>query len=293
MSDSSLSFTQRGVRPVNKLICLTLASVALMMLDSRFAAVQTAKNYISTALYPLQWIANKPVEWYEYGSSMLQSQTYLLGENQRLLQENTRLRLQAVQTEIQSRQLDELKALFSLKNHGLQITTAAEIISNDKEPSGSRIIINKGSSSGVRAGDAVVDDGGLLGQVTHVHPLTSEVSLLTDSNAAIPVMVARTGVRTLLYGGSGGVELRYFPTDADLQPNDVLVTSGLDSVYPMGIPVAKVVQTSRNAGTPFYRADIRPLAALRMSKYVLVLPQSDAEVFQAASATGNTPTKRP
>ena len=80
MSDSSLSFTQRGVRPVNKLICLTLASVALMMLDSRFAAVQTAKNYISTALYPLQWIANKPVEWYEYGSSMLQSQTYLLGE---------------------------------------------------------------------------------------------------------------------------------------------------------------------------------------------------------------------
>ena len=293
MSDSSLSFTQRGVRPVNKLICLTLASVALMMLDSRFAAVQTAKNYISTALYPLQWIANKPVEWYEYGSSMLQSQTYLLGENQRLLQENTRLRLQAVQTEIQNRQLDELKALFSLKNHGLQITTAAEVISNDKEPSGSRIIINKGSSSGVRAGDAVVDDGGLLGQVTHVHPLTSEVSLLTDSNAAIPVMVARTGVRTLLYGGSGGVALRYFPTDADLQPNDVLVTSGLDSVYPMGIPVAKVVQTSRNAGTPFYRADIRPLAALRVSKYVLVLPQSDAEVFQAASVTGNTPTKRP
>jgi len=107
---------------------------------------------------------------------------------------------------------------------------------------------------------------------------------LTDTTNTIPVMVARTGVRTLLYGGGGNIELRYFPTDADLQPNDVLVTSGLDSVYPAGIPVAKVLLTSRNAGTPFYRAELKPVAALRVSKYVLVLPQTDSTLIQAASA---------
>jgi len=126
-----------------------------------------------------------------------------------------------------------------------------------------------------------------------VHPLTAEVHLLTDTTNTIPVMVARTGVRTLLYGGGGNIELRYFPTDADLQPNDVLVTSGLDSVYPAGIPVAKVLLTSRNAGTPFYRTELKPMAALRVSKYVLVLPQTDSSLIQAASAAADSSSAKP
>ena len=69
--------------------------------------------------------------------------------------------------------------------------------------------------------------------------------------------------------------MRYFPTDADLQPNDILITSGLDSVYPAGIPVARVTETSRNAGTPYYRVKLEPIAALHRSKYVLVLPQTN------------------
>ena len=282
----SLSFTQRGIRPVNKLICLSLASVALLVLDNHFSAVKTAKQYVATSLYPLQWLANKPVEWYEYSNALLQSQTYLLSENQRLTQENAKLRLHASQVDMQTKRLEELQSLLALKNHGLTITTAAEIISNGKEPIGSKVIINKGTNDHIRAGDAVVDDAGLMGQVTEVH-------LLTDTTNTIPVMVARTGVRTLLYGGGGNIELRYFPTDADLQPNDVLVTSGLDSVYPAGIPVAKVLLTSRNAGTPFYRAELKPVAALRVSKYVLVLPQTDSTLIQAASAAAGSSSAKP
>ena len=289
----SLSFTQRGIRPVNKLICLSLASIALLMLDNHFSAVKTAKQYVATSLYPLQWLANKPVEWYEYSNALLQSQTYLLSENQRLTQENAKLRLHASHVDMQTKRLEELQSLLALKNHGLTITTAAEIISNGKEPIGSKVIINKGTNDHIRAGDAVVDDAGLMGQVTQVHPLTAEVHLLTDTTNTIPVMVARTGVRTLLYGGGGNIELRYFPTDADLQPNDVLVTSGLDSVYPAGIPVAKVLLTSRNAGTPFYRAELKPVAALRVSKYVLVLPQTDSTLIQAASAAAGSSSAKP
>ncbi|XXQ68665.1 rod shape-determining protein MreC [Neisseriaceae bacterium B1] len=286
MSDPSLSFSRRGVSSVNKLILLSFVSVALLIVDDRFAAVQTAKRYAATALYPLQWLANQPVEWYEYASAFLQSQNYLLTENQRLTEENAHLKMQAHHSEVQTRQLGELKSLMSLQQHGLNVTAAAEVISNGKVPLSSRIIINKGSSHNVRQGDPVVDQNGLIGQVSQVHPLSAEVTMLTDSNIVIPVMVARTGVRSLAHGGSGQITLRYFPTDADLQPDDVLVTSGVDSVYPAGVPVAKVTATSRNAGTPYYRADLKPLAALQSSKYVLVLPQvALPETFSATTAS--------
>ena len=275
MSDESLSFARRGIKPVNKLIFLTLLSCALLMLDSRFAAVQTAKRYVATTLYPLQWLANQPVQWYEYGSALLQSQNYLLGENERLMKENAELKLQTRKAQVEAQDLVELKSVFSLQQHGLVNTIAAEIISNGKEPIGSRLIISKGSNHNVHAGDAVVDNAGLVGQVSQVHPFSAEITPLTDSNVVVPVMVARTGIRTLLYGGGGDVVLRYFPTDADLQPNDMLITSGLDSVYPAGIPVARVTETSRNAGTPYYRVKLEPLAALNRNKYILVLAQEN------------------
>lgn len=290
MSDNSLSFTKRGISATNKLICLSLLSAALLMLDSRFAAVQTAKRYVATALYPLQWLANQPVEWYEYSSALFQSQNYLLSENQRLTEENAHLKMRARQTDLQLRELAEVKSLLFLKQNGLTEGQAAEVISNGKEPIGSRMIIDKGSQHNVQAGDAVVDDAGLIGQISQVHALSAEVTPLTDNNLTIPIMVARTGVRSLVYGGSGELSLRYFPTDADLQPNDVLITSGLDSIYPAGIPVARIVQTSRNAGTPFYRVKLEPLAALRRTKFVLVLPQQNTTV-QAASVPASAPAK--
>lgn len=286
MSDS-LSFTKSGISSTNKFILLSLVSVALLVLDSRYAAVQTAKRYIATALYPLQWVANQPMEWYEYGSALMHSQNYLLSENQRLTKENMQLKIQTRQAEVQLRELADVKALLTLKQQGLSESVAAEVISNGKEPIGGRMIINKGSTHNIQEGDAVVDDAGLIGQVIQVHPLTAEISPITDSSLTIPVMVARTRVRSLVYGGSGELTLRYFPTDADLQPNDLLITSGLDSIYPAGIPVARVQQTSRNAGTPFYRAKLESMAALRRSKIVLVVPQQ--KVQAASEPTTATP----
>lgn len=286
MSDPSLSFARRGISSTNKLILLSFLAIALLMLDSRFSAVQTAKRYAATVLYPLQWLANQPIEWYEYGSAFLQSQVYLLNENQRLVQENAHLKMQAHYTQTQQKELHDLKALMLLQDHNLKITTAAEVISDGKEPLSTRIIINKGSRDGVQQGDAVVDQYGLLGQISQAHPLTAEVTMLTDSNIIIPVMVARTHVRSLAHGGSGDISLRYFPTDADLRIGDLLITSGIDSVYPAGIPVATVTQTGRNAGTPYYRVDLKPMSAMQQSKYVLVLPQT---TLTANHAT-NVPT---
>ncbi len=131
MSDS-LSFTKSGISSTNKFILLSLVSVALLVLDSRYAAVQTAKRYIATALYPLQWVANQPMEWYEYGSALMHSQNYLLSENQRLTKENMQLKIQTRQAEVQLRELADVKALLTLKQQGLSEAVAAEVISTAK-----------------------------------------------------------------------------------------------------------------------------------------------------------------
>ena len=277
MAEQSLNFARKGIKPVSKLIILSIISIVLMMLDNRYAAVQAAKGYAATALYPLQWLANQPVRLYEYMSGFMQSQTALLASNRQLLEENGRLKMLAQQTQQQKRELQELQALGCLQQHGVQAVATAEVISNGKDPLSDKLIINKGSRNGLQNGDAVIDQYGLIGQITQVQPLSAELTLITNSQTVIPVVVARTGVRSLLYGSGGAVNLRYFPTDADLQPGDILQTSGLDSVYPQGIPVARVDQAARAAGTPYYRVTLSPLAAFRSSKYVLTLPQTAAQ----------------
>ena len=291
MSEPSLSFTRERVHPVTKLIGLSLVSISLMVLDTRYAAVQQVKSVVATALQPLQWVANQPVRLYEYSRSFLQSQNKLLDENQRLREENMRLQALSNQLHAQAKELKELHLLQRLQAHGIEASTTAQIISNSKDPLADKLIINRGSHHNLQVGDAVIDQNGLIGQITQVQPFSSELTLLTHSQMVIPVMVARTGVRSLLYGNGNEVSLRYFPVDADLQKDDVLVTSGLDSVYPVGVPVAKVTAVQRASGTPYYRTTVLPLAAVNSSKYVLVLPQTELppSISQPAAPTASAP----
>ena len=275
----SLSFTRSyRERPVNRL------SILLMVLDNRYAAVRQIKAYLATALQPLQWLADQPVALYDYGSTFLQSQQTLIRENQRLQTENMRLNTAIRQNDVQQLQLAELKKLNLLAGSGIGNSTAAQIVSNGKNPLSDKLLLNKGSNDGLKAGDAVIDQYGLIGQISAVQPFNAELTVLTSSQTVVPVMVARTGVRSLVYGDSNQVSLRYFPLDADLQPGDLLVTSGMDSVYPAGIPVAKVESALRSSGTPYYRTTLSIPAAIRNSKYVLVLPQIEELSIQAASS---------
>lgn len=279
-----LSFTHQRIRPSSKFIILTLISVALMMLDKRYDAVRQLKGYVATALQPVQWLANQPVRLYESAAGFWVEKSDLLAENGRLKNENMQLRTAAGQSEHQARELAELRTLQGLKNQGIQTATSAEIISNGKDPLSDKVIINRGSRHNIRTGDAVIDQAGLYGQITRVQPFSAEVTLLTNGQSVIPVMVARTGVRTLVYGSGNRLSLPYFPTDADLLPSDLLVTSGLDSVYPAGIPVARISQVQRASGTPYYQTAITPAAEVRSSKYLLVLPQQQApNIGQPAS----------
>ena len=274
MALQPLNFARRRGGSVGKLLVLCAAAIALLALDNRYAMMGQIKSYAATALYPLQWLANQPMRLYRDSRELAQSQTKLLIDNRRLLAENIRLTTLAQQSQHIQHELDELRIVNYLSKQGLNTGTLSEVISNGKDPLANKLLISRGEAGHLQAGDAVIDQHGLLGQITQVYPLSAEVNLLTSDKNIVPVMVARTGVRSLLYGSGDAVDMRYFPATEELKAGDLLLTSGLDAVYPAGIPVARIVRADKTKGSPYYEAHIVPVAGLRSSKYVLVIPQT-------------------
>lgn len=291
MAEPSLNFVHNGLRSTSKLIVLSLFAVALLLLDNRYDVVKISRNYIGTALYPLQWLAMQPVNAVSNGMVFFEKQQNLNDENKLLKAQNAQLKLQLSQRDAQLKSVISLDHLTQLQKAALPQAQVAQIVSSDTNPLTDRFIIDKGSNHQIRQGDAVSDEHGLIGQITAVQPLSSEVTLITNSNAVIPAMVMRTGVRTLVYGRSGSLDLRYFPANASLLRNDLLITSGMDSIYPAGIPIATVIQAQGSNGSPYYRVQIEPVAQLRNSNFVLVIPQKHAQTahYSADVAATNHP----
>jgi rod shape-determining protein MreC len=154
----------------------------------------------------------------------------------------------------------------------------AEVLYVGRDPYSHKVFIGKGATQGVLPGSPVADELGLIGQVTRVHPLVSEVTLLTDRDHAVPVQVVRNGLRAVAFGGgaSGMLELRFMSAVSDIQNGDRLVTSGIDGTYPAGLPVANVVRIERDAEETFARALCRPVAGIDRGRYVLVIANESA-----------------
>ncbi|MDF7676014.1 rod shape-determining protein MreC [Neisseriaceae bacterium ESL0693] len=273
MAEPSLHFVQNGLRPTSKLVLCSLAAIALLLLDHRYDAIERGRTYIAATLYPLQWLAKQPINLTSEVTGYFQNQTRLLHENQTLKAQNTQLKLSLQQQQIQLQSAAQVMQQARLQQQALPQSQIAQIISSNSNPLSDRFIINKGSHDHVQAGDPVSDEKGVIGQVSSVQPFSAEVTLITSNNIAIPAMVMRTGVRTLVYGRSGGLDLRFFPANSSLQKGDLLVTSGLDSAYPTGIPIAMVEMAQSGSGSPYYRAQISPVASVRSSNFVLVIPQ--------------------
>ena len=275
MEHSSLRFDEaKGQKLLPRFIAYLLLGAGIMVADGRFDLMQPVRTAAAEILYPVQWLANQPVRLYQYFSNQSQSQTELLEQNRLLLEENGRLKIQLQRDKVNLSELQELKKLYSLQQKGVSNVIGAEVLSSGKDPLSERLIINKGSGEGVAAGDAVIDQNGLIGRITLVHANSAEVELMSAAQSIVPVAVERTGERNLAYGNGVGLDLRYFPTGSDLKPQDVLITSGLDGIYPAGIPVARVDKVVRASGTPYYDTELTPFAALSRSRFVLVLSSS-------------------
>lgn len=265
-------FFKRGPAPLARLAFFIAFSLLLLVADVRFRTLESTRLAVATVLWPLQKAVMLPVEGageagtYFTDISSLQRENTLLRERQ-LAQANLLLR----QTHLENENR-RLRALLDMQERIDAPARAAEILYNVRDPFARRVIIDRGLTHGIDAGQAVIDDQGVIGQVTRAFPLTSEVTLLTDKNQSIPVQVARNGLRAVLAGaGSGTMELKFLPANADVQPGDALVTSGLDGIYLPGLPVARVTAIDRDNSFSFARIECVPLAGVERHGQVLVL----------------------
>ena len=277
MERSSLRFDEaKGPKLLPRFVVYVALAAGLMVADYRFSLMQPVRAAVMPMLYPAQWLANQPVQLYQYFADLSQSKSELLEQNRRLLEENGRLKIDLQRDKVNTDELHELKKLYGLQQKGIHNVIGAEVISNGKDPLSERLIIGKGSQDGLKVGDAVIDQSGLIGLLTQVHTQSAEIGLISGGQSIVPIAVSRTGERNLAYGNGNGLDLRYFPTGSDLKPGDILLTSGLDGTYPGGIPVATVSKVVRASGTPYYDTKLTPLAALRSSRFVLVLSSASS-----------------
>lgn len=265
-------FFKRGPAPLVRLAFFVALSLFLLVADLRLKILEPTRMLLATALWPLQQAVMLPVEGageaggYIVDIRRLQAENATLRKRQ-LEHANLLLRQAHLDTENQ-----RLRALLDMQERLHAPASAADILYAARDPFSRRVIINRGSTHGVESGRAVIDDVGVVGQVTRVFPLTSEVTLLTDKNHAIPVQVTRNGLRAVLAGaGSGAMELKYLPANADVQAGDILVTSGLDGIYLPGLPVARVTSIDRDNSFSFARIECVPLAGVERHGQVLLL----------------------
>jgi rod shape-determining protein MreC len=255
------------------LLCAGLA-VALLVIDSRLQTLSALRQGAATLLYPLQRALLAPRDLLRQVGEHVQGSERLRQDNtelRRVEAANARALLQAEQVADENRRLREL---LGARERSAIPSVVAEVLSDSRDPFSRRVVIDKGLQQGLIAGQPVISAQGVIGQVTRVLPLSAEVTLLTDRGAAVPVAVARTGQRAIAFGGGAGglLELRFVAASSDIRPGDSLVTSGLDGIYPPGLPVARVeqIEAPGSAGA-FGLVLARPVATPDHQGLMLVL----------------------
>jgi rod shape-determining protein MreC len=290
---------KQGPSALARLIFFVVLSLVLLVSDARFKTLEVVRAVLDAGLYPLQRAALLPRDLVLGAAQFAVTSNTLRRDNQALSAKNLQLSLQANQVTTLTAENAHLRALLNLSRNVSTQSIPAEVQYGMRDPFTQKVVIGRGSQQGVQNGSPVVSEDGMIGQVTRVFPMQSEVTLLTDKDQAVPVEVVRTGLRSVVYGTATGdtLELRFVPISADVVAGDELVTSGLDGVYPEGLPVAKVVRVDKQADTAFARVVCAPVAAVRGARDVLVLhyqsnlPPRPAEP-EAASQTKDGKAKK-
>lgn len=270
-------FFKRGPAPLARLAFFLALSLLLLVLDLRFHTLEWSRQAVAMLAYPLQRLAYAPVEASDNAAQYFSSLATLQKENAVLERQQLDTANQLLRQEHLELENQRLRALLDMKQRQTVPSQVAEILYAARDPFARRMIVDKGTQQGIAAGQVVVDELGVIGQVTRTFPMLSEITLITDKDQAVPVQIVRNGLRSVIFGaGAGGLELHFLAANADVQIGDVLVTSGLDGVYLPGLPVAKVVRVDRDTTYAFARIVCQPIAGVERHDQVLVLGQGEA-----------------
>jgi rod shape-determining protein MreC len=250
-----------------------LLAISLMILDKRYDQLSGIRRVLSVVVYPIQVAITSPFEGWDWLSESLRTRSALRADKARLEQELllARFRLQrydAMETEV--RQLRALRENTAGVAHKFIV---GDVMNVDLDAFRARITVDKGARDGVFVGQAVLDEGGVFGQVSRVSELTCEVILISDATHATPAQDNRNGLRTVVLGSGdpNHLKLPYVSTAADIMKGDLLVTSGLGGVFPAGYPVGTVIEVRRDPAASLAEVDIQPAAALNRSRQLMFI----------------------
>lgn len=295
-------FFRQGPSAFTRLLFFASLAIFLMAADTRYAMTEPLRAAVAIVLHPVERGLLAPIDGLralgDYFGGIGQAQ-------QRVAQAEARTTAQAqrlLQFDTLEQENARLRALLGLRAQLTHRHHAAEVLYDAPDAYTRKVVIDRGSQQGIQRGAPVIDERGVLGQVMRVYPMSAEVALLSDRDAAITVVNTRNQLRGVAFGdpSSAGMELRFVAANADVQPGDLLVTSGLDGVFPGGLPVAKVARVDRRADSAFARITLTPVAPLDAIRHVLVLdpvatqlpPRPDISTARDAQALGSARPRR-
>jgi rod shape-determining protein MreC len=290
---------RQGLSTTSKMLLLGLLAVLLMAADRRLHISQPIRSGVAVVLAPLQWLSLQPGHAVNaiarYFGNLEEAQDAALSFQTRTIAQAQRLQ----QVEQLSQENAHLRQLLELRAQVAGPAKAAQVLYETADPYTRRVVVDRGLIAGIVLGSAVIDTAGVVGQVTRVYPLVSEITLLTDRAQSIPVMNARTGSRYIANGDpqtlGGSLELKFVPGGADMQKGDLLTTSGIDGVYPAGLHVGRIARIDRRVDSSFARVHAEPMATERGRHLLVLLPFKDwpeppkPELGKTAKAKGATP----
>lgn len=270
----------QGVSARARLAFFSFLAVALIVIDSRAKLLETVRVGVGVVMYPVQRALLVPRDVIERVGDFFTTVGSLTRENEQLKRDSVE-RAQAVQqTQALIAENERLRKLLGARERVGNTTRLAQALYESRDRFSRKLVLDIGSNTGIQPGSPVIDELGVVGQVTRVFPLTAEVTLLTDKDQTIPVQVLRNGLRGVAFGGiePGTLDLRFMASNADLVNGDAVVTSGIDGVYPAGLAVATVTRVERNAKDQFARVVMTPTAGVQNYTHLLVLDVDRGQV---------------
>ena len=274
-------FFNRGPSPLARLTFFALLAIVIMIADHRFRALDTVRLAVSVVLHPLEQLVAVPGMLAGRVVSYFSSQDRLLQENRELQIRVLELAALGQEAQLLKTEHEHLTRLARASSRFVNHGVVAEVIRDARNPFNRKILIDKGLAHGLRAGLAVIDGSGVVGQITAVGTFSSEVTLITDKDQSVPVMVVRNGHRAVAVGmgKEGTIDVPFIPVNADIQNGDLFVTSGIDGTYPPGLAVATVTSVEKNTAFMFAKITAKPASGADNHRYVLVLNGAGQEPY--------------
>ena len=273
-------FFHRGPSPLARLTFFALLAIATMIADHRFGALEAVRLSLSVLVHPVQQLAGAPATALARVGEYFSSQDRLLRENEELKAKLLEFAAAAQQSKLLQAEQDHFLAMTPARSRFAADGLLAEILSHGRNPFVRKLVLDKGLTQGIKSGMPVIDDAGVVGQVTAVGTFTSEATLLTEKDQAVPVMLTRNGLRAIAVGSGkdGSIDVPFMPVSADIQNGDLFVTSGIDGTYPPGLVVARVTAVEKNAAYVFAKITAKPAAGVDNHRFVRILTAKRPEL---------------